>query len=390
MVTLPVPGVAEQFMLRRDVTFLNHGSFGACPRPVFDAYQRWQRELEAQPVEFIGRRLRERLATARAALGGMLGVAADDVVFVPNVTYALNVAARSITLQPGDEVLTSDHEYGAIDRTWQYTLERSGARLVVQPLSLPFRDAATIVEEFWQGVTPRTRVIALSHITSPTALLLPVADICRRARAAGILTVIDGAHAPGQIELDLAEIDADFYGGNCHKWLCAPKGAGFLYVRREHQDAIEPLVVSWGWRAIAPRESRFLDHVEYVGTSDPAAYLAVPEAIAFQQRHDWPAVRAACHQLAAQTRQRVSELTGMPAICPDDPAWWSQMCVLPLPSALEPALEQLWQHDRIEIPTIRWQGQLFVRLSVQAYTSPDDADRLVAALARLLATMPRA
>ena len=145
MVTLPVPGVAEQFMLRRDVTFLNHGSFGACPRPVFDAYQRWQRELEAQPVEFIGRRLRERLATARAALGGMLGVAADDVVFVPNVTYALNVAARSITLQPGDEVLTSDHEYGAIDRTWQYTLERSGARLVVQPLSLPFRDAATIV-----------------------------------------------------------------------------------------------------------------------------------------------------------------------------------------------------------------------------------------------------
>ena len=348
MITLPVPGVAEQFMLR------------------------------------------ERLATARGALGTLLGVDADDVVFVPNVTHALNVAARSITLQPGDEVLTSDHEYGAIDRTWQYTLERSGARLVVQPLPLPFHDAAAIVDAFWQGVTPRTRVIALSHITSPTALILPVAEICRRARAAGILTVIDGAHAPGQIELDLAAIDADFYGGNCHKWLCAPKGAGFLYVRREHQDTIEPLVVSWGWRAIAPRESRLLDHVEFVGTNDPAAYLAVPDAIAFQQRHRWPAVRAACHQLAAQTRRRVSDLTGMPPICPDDAAWWGQMCVLPLPPTLEPALGQLWQQDRIEIPTIHWQGRLFVRLSVQAYTSPDDADRLVGALTRLLETTRRA
>ncbi|HMO59594.1 MAG TPA: aminotransferase class V-fold PLP-dependent enzyme [Roseiflexaceae bacterium] len=382
--TLPLPDLAAQFLLRRDVAFLNHGSYGACPRPVFETYQRWQRELESEPVQFIGRQLPARLAAARERLGALLGTSGMNVVLVPNVTYALNIVAHSLKLGPDDEVLTTNHEYGAVDRTWQYNLERSGARYVVQPIDLPLSSAAAIVEQIWAGVTERTKVIALSHITSPTALIMPIGEICRRARAAGILTVIDGAHAPGQIDVDVEALGADFYGGNCHKWLCAPKGAGFLYARPEHQQMLEPLVVSWGWRARAPRGSQFLDYFEYAGTNDPSAYLSVPAAIDFQEQNNWPAVRAACHTLAAETRRRAAEITGMPQPYPDTTDWWSQMCLIPLPRILEPQLPLLWEQYRIEIPTILWNDQLFVRLSVQAYTRPEDTDRLLEAIAALL------
>src|SRR5439155_4471628 len=232
-------------MVRRDITFLNHGSYGACPRPVFETYQAWQRELESQPVEFF-RRLPGRFAEARGALAGFVGTAPDNLVFVPNVTWGANAIARSLALAPRDEVLATDLEYGAVDRTWRYHCDQRGVRYVNQPVSVPVTSADEIVEQLWAGVTERTRVIAMSHITSGTALILPVAEVCRRARAAGILTVIDGAHAPGQIDLDLDDLGVDFYGGNCHKWLCAPKGSGFLYARPEHQDSLDPLIISWG------------------------------------------------------------------------------------------------------------------------------------------------
>jgi isopenicillin-N epimerase len=382
--TLPLPDLAEQFLLRRDVTFLNHGSYGACPRPVFETYQRWQRELEAEPVQFISRELPGRLEYVRNRLGAKLGTSGGNVVVVRNITFAMNIVARSLDLGPGDEVLTTNHEYGAVDRTWQYNLERRGATYVVQPIELPVTSAEAVVEQIWAGVTERTRVISLSHITSPTALILPVAEICRRAREAGIITVVDGAHAPGHIEIDVEAIGADFYGGNCHKWLCSPKGAGFLYARPERQELLEPLVVSAGWRAHVSRGSQFLDYFEYVGTDDPSAYLSVPAAIDFQEENNWPAVRAACHALAADTRRRAAELTGMPQICPDTTDWWGQMCVIPLPLEVEPHLERLWGEYRIQIPIIRWNNRLFVRMSIQAYNRPEDAERLLQAIAALL------
>jgi isopenicillin-N epimerase len=215
----------QAFLLRPGVIFLNHGSFGACPRPVFAAYQEWQRELEAQPVEFLGRRGRGLLAEARRALGAYVGAAADDLVYVPNSTFALNVVARALPLTPGDEVLATDHEYGAMERAWTFVCERRGARYVRQPVPVPCATEDEVVQAVWAGVTPRTRVLFLSHITSPTALIFPVAALVRRAREAGILTVIDGAHAPGQVPLDLGALGADFYVANCHKWLCAPKGS---------------------------------------------------------------------------------------------------------------------------------------------------------------------
>ena len=462
------------FLLDPTVHFLNHGSFGACPRPVFEAYQQWQAELERQPVEFLGRRAGELLAASRAALAAYLGIAADDLVYFPNPTTAINAVARNVArlsgsnrkggarpigtgthgdshpgrdvlgiqarksapisvplqnlrsvfdpadsplrLQPGDEILTTDHEYGAMDRTWRYLCDQTGIRYVQQPIPLPVTTHADFVERFWTGVTPRTRIIFISHITSATALTFPAVEICRRARQAGILTIVDGAHAPGQIPLNLAELSADIYTGACHKWLCAPKGTAFLYVRRELQPWLEPLIVSWGWESDKPGPSPFVDWHEWQGTRDLAAYLSVPAAIRYQAEHDWDAVRERCHALAVETRQRIEALTGLPAICPDDTlpqsgnrearlpdapdagsaeasipvhsarsTWFTQFFAARLPECDLDALKaRLYAEDRVEVPIHRWNGIPLVRVSFQAYNDRVDADALLAGLARLL------
>ena len=386
--TAPVAEAGRDFLVRRDIAFLNHGSYGARPRPVFAAYQRWQRELETEPVEFLGRKLSGLLADARARLAASVGTQGDNLVFVPNTTHGINIIARSLPLQPGDEVLATTHEYGAVERTWRFISAQRDAQYRAQPITLPVTDAAALVAELWQGVTERTRVLVVSHITSPTALILPVAEICRRAAAQGILTVIDGAHAPGHIELDLARLGADFYVGNCHKWLCSPVGAGFLFARPERQQMLEPLIVSWGWQARTPGPSRFQDYFEWIGTDDPAAYLSVPTAIEFQAQHEWPAIRAACHSLASQARERIGALTGLPHICPDTTEWWGQMCAVPLPIAdiaeAESLQRRLWEEEGVEVPIVAWQDRFFVRVSIQAYNSPRDVDRLLDGLARLL------
>lgn len=377
--------LGEQFLVRREITFLNHGSFGACPRPVFEAYQSWQRELESQPVEFISRRMRGLMGEARAALGDFLGTAADNLIFAPNVTWAINAVVRSLDLRPGDEVLATNLEYGAVDRTWHYYCGQRGAWYINQPITLPMTTPDLFMEQLWAGVTARTRIISISHITSGTALVLPVAEVCRRARAAGILTVIDGAHAPGQIDLDLDALGADFYGGNCHKWLCAPKGSGFLFARPECQKLLAPFIISWGYEADVPGSSLFLDHYERTGTHDPSAYLSVPAAIAFQRAHNWPRVRTACHLLARDARERIAALTGLPQIAPASPDWWVQMCTCPLPLTDATRLkERLWDEYEVEIPVSARNGQTFVRVSIQAYNRPEDVTRLLEALTALL------
>ncbi len=382
----------DQFLLRPDVVFLNHGSFGARSRAVFEEYQRWQRELEGQPVEFLGRRFNALMRSAREILAAYVNIGADDLVFVPNATTGLNVVARSLPLQPGDEVLASDHEYGALDRTWRFVCGKRGARYINQPVPLPVESAEQVVEALWAGVTDRTRVLFLSHITSPTALIFPVRELVRRARKAGLWTVVDGAHAPGQIPLDLTALGADFYAGNCHKWLSGPPGSAFLYARREVQHLIEPLVVSWGWEpertnllSLDGAESRFVLENEWQGTRDPAAYLSVPAAIQFQAEHDWPRVRAECHELLREARRRIEELTGLPPICPDSPDWYAQMAAFPLPLCDGAALQRrLYDEYRVEVPIIEWNGRQLVRVSVQGYNSAEDVKALVRALENLL------
>ena len=375
--SLPLSQLADQYLLDPGVVYLNHGSFGAVPRPVFESYQHWQKELEANPVIFLGGRLPDLLSHARKRLGAFINAAPDDLTFVPNVTYALNIVTRSLELRAGDVVLTTDHEYGAINRAWRFNCLKSGAELVSQQIAVPVTDPAAVAEQIWTGVDERTKVIAMSHITSPSALILPVAEICRRARDAGIITVVDGAHAPGHLDLDMEEIGADFYGGNCHKWLSSARGAGFLYARPERQDLLEPLVVSHGWNREAPRDSRFQDYFSSVGTIDPAAYLSVPAAIDFQEQNDWPQVRQACHQLLLESEQRILEMSGLPPISPQ--SMWAQMRVVLLPGKIE-AYQRLWEEDRIIIPVGQHGGQPGVRISVQAYNSPDDLEILIRAL----------
>jgi isopenicillin-N epimerase len=382
----------DLFLLDPDVIFLNHGSFGACPRPVFEEYQRWQRELERQPVEFLGRRFNDLMCAARSALGDYLGAEADDLVYVTNATVGLNIVARSLKLRTGDEVLTTDHEYGALDRTWRFLCEKQGARYIRQPVSVPIQSADEVIDAIWSGVTDRTRVLFLSHITSPTAITFPIAPLIDRARQAGIISIVDGAHAPGQLDLNLRELGADFYSGNCHKWLMSPKGSAFLYARKEVQYLVEPLVVSWGWQSEQPSPSKFIDEQEWQGTRDIAAYLAVPAAIQFQRDQQWPLVREQCHELARYARERISALTGLPPLTPDETQWFTQMSALPLPPCdLNTLKRRLYDEFKIEIPVINWNGRHFVRISIQGYNMRADVDVLIEALSTLLPqlTQPR-
>lgn len=370
----------KHFLLDPAVAFLNHGSFGATPKPVFREYQRWQMELERQPVEFLGVRYNRLMRAARESLAEYLGTSAGNLVYAQNVTIALNIVARSLELGQGDEVLSSDHEYGALDRTWRFLSKERGFAYINQPVELSSQQA--FIDSFWRGVTPRTRVIFLSHITSPTATVFPIQALVRKARENGILTVIDGAHAPGHIPLNLDSLGADFYGGNLHKWLCAPKGAGFLYARPEAQSLLKPLVVSWGYESETPGDSTFIDHHEWWGTRDIAAFLAVPKAIQFQRDHDWARVRSACHRLAVQTWERVHDLTGCAPLHSDPETWFAQMSLLSLPANTDlPALKaRLLDEYRIEIPVIAWNDKKLIRLSVQGYNTKRDMDRLLFAL----------
>jgi isopenicillin-N epimerase len=377
----------SEFILNPDIVFLNHGSFGACPRSVFESYQHWQLELERQPVEFLGRQAASLMATARQKLAAFIGCSPDEVVYFPNPTTALNMVLRSLDLRPGDEILTTDHEYGACDRTWRFICGHSGARYIQQPIPLPVTIPDDFIESFWSGVNKNTRAIFLSHITSPTALIFPVEEICHRARQAGILTIIDGAHAPGQIPLNLAEIQADIYIGALHKWLMAPKGSAFLYAHLDIQPSLEPLVVSWGYDADPGFGSgnKFIDYHEWQGTRDLAAFLSVPAAIDFYNQMQWDPVRDRCHRLAAATRRRINELTGLPPISPETPTWFGQMCAIRLPNVdVDAFKDRLYEVYQIEVPLYRWEDQPLMRVSIQGYNTEKDVDRLVNALAKEL------
>lgn len=374
----------KHFLLDPSVTFLNHGSFGATPKPVFDEYQRWQFELERQPVEFMGRRSTGLMAESRAALGEYLGTHADNLVYTQNVTVSLNIVARSLELGAADEVLSSDHEYGAMDRTWCFLSKERGFTYINQPVSLASRGA--FIDSFWSAVTPHTRVIFISHITSPTAVIFPVEEIIQRARAAGIITVIDGAHVPGQLPLDLDSLGADFYGGNLHKWLCAPKGAGFLYARPEMQGMLKPLIVSWGYETETPGSSPFVDLFEWGGTRDIAAFLTVPAAIEFQAKHNWDKVRAACHELAEDAQTRICDLTGLSPLHSQSENWFAQLVTAPLPAEIDIAVlkSRLYDEHRIEIPVLSWKDKKLIRISIQGYNSKKDVNHLLFALSKLL------
>jgi isopenicillin-N epimerase len=353
--------VKDLFLLDPNVVYLNHGSFGACPRPVFERYQALQRELEREPVEFLGRErgFGARLEEARARLAAHVGADPANLVFVPNTSTALDVVARSLELRPGDEILMGDDEYGGIVRLWSFVAQRSGATLRTAPFA-----------EIEPG--PRSRVLFCSHIEWSTGRVNDVAKVCRRARDTGALSIVDGAHAPGQLDLALDALGADVYAGNAHKWLCAPKGSAFLHIRPEAQHLVEPLVVSWDW----DDGSSWAAQNRWQGTRDPAAYLSVPEAIDFQAEHDWPAVRRRSHALLEWAGERLR----LEPLADDFVQMLGFALDVPEPETLT---RRLYDEHRIEVPVVATSRGWALRVSIQAYNDEDDIEALARALASL-------
>jgi isopenicillin-N epimerase len=384
-------GLREPFLLDPSVVYLNHGAYGATPRPVFESYQRWQRELEREPVDFLSRKATERLAHSRARLAQLLGTERDNLVYVNNGTVGLNIVAHSLRLGAGDELLTTDHEHGGIDRLFRYMEGKLGFALVKCRVPVPVTTHENFVDLFWSHVTERTKVILISHLTSPTSLVFPVKEICARARRVGITTIVDGSHVPGQLALALHDIDADFYVGILHKWLCAPKGCAFLYARPDVQHLLDPLVVSWGWEPKNPGPSKFVEYHEWQGSRDISAYLAVPDAIDFLAAHRWDDVRAQCRDLARLAQREVSDLFGLRPYHPDRPEWHGQIVCAPLPRDTDDvAMLNALRHDHnIDVSVDRFNGLPRVRISVQAYNDINDIDRLLDALRKLTYTHAR-
>ena len=374
----------EYFLLDPSVTFLNHGSFGATPIPVFEEYQRLQRQLEYQPVEFLARRYDTLMDEARASLAKFLNTPTNDLVFIPNTTYGVNTIVHALELGSGDEVLTTDHEYGACNKAWEYYAERKHFIYKKAGIPTPLHSWDATIESMVGAINENTKCIYLSHITSETAVTLPIQQLCKTARQNGILTVIDGAHAPGQIPVDLREIGADVYIGNCHKWLCAPKGSAFMVVKPAMQQAVHPLVISWGWSSAQTGSGEFANWHQWTGTRDPSAQLAIPTAIAFREQFDWESLTQDCHDLLIALGSEIQSITGLPAIA--DPRYWHQMAAFELPKNIDPiALKAKLYYDyRIEVPIHNWHGKNLIRVSIQVYNNEQDCQRLISALQKLL------
>ena len=371
----------DQFLLRKDITFLNFGSFGACPEPIFRDYQNWQRLLEEEPVQFIAYNGPAYMKKSREALAGYLGCEADEIVYTPNPTYAVNIISKSLRLSPGDEVLSTDLEYGAMDRTWNYDCGKSGAVFIRQPIRFPVESKEDFINQFWQGYTERTKVVFISHITSATALILPVHEICEEAKKRGLITIVDGAHVPGHIPLDLGQLKADFYTGACHKWMMTPKGSSFLFASKKMQHLLQPLIVSWGYESEKPSGSLFIDHHEFNGTRDFSAYLTIPKSIEFMNAHRWSQVSEKCRNMVLENAERFCRLTGQTPLTPIHESFLGQMFSIPV-NLSDPAAFQrmLFEKHQIEIPVTRRGTDFFIRYSIQAFNDQGDLDRLYEAL----------
>jgi isopenicillin-N epimerase len=378
-------GFKKKFLLRNDITFLNFGSFGACPEAVFNDYLHWQRLLEAEPVQFIAFNGVEYMKKSREALATYVGCDAGEIVYTPNPTYAINIVAKSLKLAPGDEILTTDLEYGAMDRTWKFYCEKSGARYVRQPIRFPLRSTQDFIDQFLSGITAQTKVVFISQITSATALILPVKEICAEARRRGLITIVDGAHVPGHIPLNLQDLAVDFYTGACHKWMMTPKGSSFLYASKKMQSILEPLIVSWGYESEKPSGSDFIDHHEFTGTRDFSAYLTIPKAIEFMRENNWDQVSAACRKVVMENAERFCHLAGTAPIAPVNEEFLGQMFSIPV-KLTDPAgfQKMLFEKYRIEIPVTKKGNEFFIRYSIQAFNDISDLDRLYDAIKKEL------
>lgn len=379
--------LSSQFLVRKDITYLNYGSFGACAKPVFERYQQYQLELEQEAVQFITVNGPQYLERSRKALGSYINCHQDDVVFVPNPSYAVNIVAKSFDLKPGDEILSTNLEYGACDRTWSYYCKKAGAIYKRQPIRLPLTSKEDFIEQFFQGLTAKTRMIFISQLTSATGLRFPVEEICAIAKEKGLITFVDGAHGPGQVAVDVQAMQADMYTGACHKWMMTPKGSSFLYVKKEFQSWLDPLTVSWGYNAIHPSHSQFLDYHQMQGTRDFSAFLTIPDAIAFMEKYDWVNVAAHYRKLTQDNAAEFCRLLQTEPLAPVTDDFIAQLFSAKIKTTEPEKLQKhLFNEFKIEIPVMRQGDDIYLRYSLHAINSQQDIDTLFNAITAIKKT----
>ena len=374
----------EAWRLDDSIHFLNHGSFGATPRVVLEHQRQLRDQLEAEPVRFMVRELEPLLDAARARLAEFVGARPADLAFVTNATTGVNAVLRSLDFQAGDELLTTNHGYNACTNVLRYVAQRTGARVVIAPVPFPASSAEVLAEAVLAGVTNRTRLVLLDQITSPTALVFPIARLVRELEGRGIPVLVDAAHAPGQVALDLDATGASFTTGNLHKWVCAPKGAAFLHVRADWQDRIRPAVISHGANSTRKDRSKFQLEFDWVGTQDPTAFLCLPAALDFMGslvEGGWPALMALNRADTIAARSLLLEVLGGPPACP--PELLGARASVVVPGAPADLGERLFHQFHIEVPVIPFEGQTLVRVSLQRHVRPGDVPALATALRTL-------
>jgi isopenicillin-N epimerase len=390
------PDFSRHWLLDPEINFLNHGSFGACPVEVLEKQRLLRERMERQPVQFFVRDYEGLIDAARVELAAFLGSDPRDLVWVANATTGVNAVVRSLSFDESDELLTTEHEYNACRNALVFAAERAGAKVVVVEIPFPVGSAGEVAERVMGYVTPRTRLALLDHVTSQTGLVLPIEELVQRLAERGVDTLVDGAHAPGMLDLDIEAVGAAYYTGNCHKWLCAPKGAGFLHVRRDRQKELRPVVISHGANSPRQDRSRFLEEFDWVGTDDPSAILCVPDAIRFMREllpGGWPELRARNRELTLEGRRLICDALGIPLPCPDEMI--GSLAAMPLPegspepptSALyaDPLQTELLERWRIEVPVIPWPAapRRLIRISAQIYNRVEQYEALGQALQTL-------
>ena len=391
----PKPSPLKQhWLLSKEIVFLNHGSFGACPREVLEAQRHLREEMESAPVQFLARKHDERLDAARHGIAGFLGTDPADLVFVTNATTAVNSVVRSLDFNPGDEILTTSLDYNACRNVLTNTGGQRGAKMVVADIPFPLENEDQIVESILAHVTCRTRLAMIDHVTSNSALVFPLERIVRELDRRGVDTLVDGAHAPGMLPLDLRKTGAAYYTGNFHKWTCAPKGAAFLRVRADRQENLLPAVISHGLNTPRSGHSRFQDHFDWPGSHDPTAWLCVEKAVRWLENQlpgGWPEIFAHHHTMAVNARRLLCERLGITAPCPEHLI--GSMATLPMPgwlaipaeaTGIDPVYQTLFDEFGIELHVIRFNGRRWFRISSHLHNSPDEYRYLADAIELLL------
>jgi isopenicillin-N epimerase len=379
--------IRSEWDLDPDFLTINHGSYGATPRAVLAVQSEWRRRMEAQPTRFFSRELPAELRKAAAALAGFLGCQADDIAFVPNATTGANAVLRSMCFAEGDEILHASHVYNAVRNTIAYVAERSGARIVVADVAFPRSDKASVLANIERAITRRTRIAVIDHITSPSGLVLPIGEIVALCHAAKVPVLVDGAHGPGQVPLDLGKLGADWYVGNCHKWLSAPKGSGFLHARADRRADLHPVTISHGYR------EGFTAEFDWTGTIDPSAFLSLPAALDFFQHLGGQDLMARNRTLVMQAADFVARgLSTEVGAGPDMTGSMASVRLpLPLPSNRSASLKvrQALQSAGVDSPVHPLAGGLWLRLSAYAYNEMSDYERLAQKLPGVLAGLGR-